>query len=107
MATGNIGDARISAGDTLAGMPTTRRRHVVTESDELAAALDAQARRWPTLSRGQLVARLAIEGARLSQERAAQESRRRREAIAKAGTILSGTDAASELRAMREQDWPA
>ena len=53
------------------------------------------------------MARLAIEGARLSQERAAQESRRRREAIAKAGTILSGTDAASELRAMREQDWPA
>lgn len=33
-----------------AGMPTTRRRHQVTETDELAAALDEAAARWPQVA---------------------------------------------------------
>ena len=41
-------------------VPTTRPRHYVTETDELAAALDAAALRWPELTRSQLLVRLAI-----------------------------------------------
>ena len=43
-------------------MPTTRPRHLVTETDELAAALNVAAHRWPGLSRSQLLVRLALEG---------------------------------------------
>lgn len=49
-------------------MPTKRPRLLVTETDELAAALDAAARRWPGLSRPRLLARLAAEGQRAVQE---------------------------------------
>jgi hypothetical protein len=34
---------------------TARRRHSVTETDELTKALDEGARRWPNLSRPQLL----------------------------------------------------
>lgn len=34
----------------------------MTETDQVAAALDAAARRWPDLSRAMLLARLAVEG---------------------------------------------
>ena len=40
-------------------MPMSRPRHLVTETDLLAAALDAAARRWPGRSRPQLLVRLA------------------------------------------------
>lgn len=88
-------------------MPTKRPRHFVTESDELVVALDQAARRWPGLSRGQLLARLALEGHRLLEGEAAQMIRRRRAAAARAGTILSGTGARAELERMREEEWPA
>lgn len=60
-------------------MPTIRPRHLVTETDELAEALDAAAQRWPELSRGQLVARLALEGHRAA---IAEHHRRREERVA-------------------------
>jgi hypothetical protein len=51
-----------SKGVTLIGnsgplglVPTTRRRHSVTETDELTEVLDEGARRWPNLSRPQLL----------------------------------------------------
>lgn len=87
-------------------MPTTRPRHFVTESDELAQALDAEAARWPGLSRGQLVARLAIEAHQMRRDADEHEVRRRREIIAQAGTLLSGMNARAELARMREEDWP-
>jgi hypothetical protein len=39
-------------------MPTARPRIMVTESDELAAALDSAASRYPGLTRAQLLIRL-------------------------------------------------
>jgi hypothetical protein len=36
-------------------MPIRRRRHFVTETDDLAEALDEAAHRWPDLSRAQLL----------------------------------------------------
>ena len=54
-----LGVTPIRVGVTLP-VPTTRPRHYVTETDELAAALDAAALRWPELTRSQLLVRLAI-----------------------------------------------
>lgn len=45
------------------GVPTTRPRYMITETDDLAAALDAAADRWPELSRPQLLVRLALAAA--------------------------------------------
>lgn len=59
-------------------MPTTRPRHQVTETPEVARALDVAARRWPGRSRGALVTLLLVEGARSVEDgdRHAREARR-------------------------------
>ncbi len=44
-------------------MPTTRPRHVVTETDEIAAAIDAVAASCPGQTRSQIVRRLVRVGA--------------------------------------------
>lgn len=54
-------------------MPTTRPRHYVPETDELAAALDAAAPRWPGKSRSQLLVRLAVSAGEA--EQAARDER--------------------------------
>ncbi len=60
-------------------VPTSRPRHVVTETDALAQALDTAAARWPELTRPRLLARLALEGHR-ALEAAAEQTRSTREA---------------------------
>ncbi len=45
-------------------MPTARARHQITETDEIAAALDAAATRWPAENRSDLARRLIVHGAR-------------------------------------------
>jgi hypothetical protein len=87
-------------------VPTTRPRHLVTETDELAAALDAAALRWPGLSRSQLVVRLALEG-----DRAAAAERDRRQARRRAGLHahrgeFTGDYSADYLEELRSE-WPA
>jgi hypothetical protein len=86
-------------------VPTTRPRHLVTETDDLATALDAAASRWPGLSRPQLLVRLALEGHQAAQQ--AQEERRRRRLAAVRGhsgalTGAYGPDYLDRLRA----EWP-
>lgn len=44
-------------------MPTVRPRHQITETDDVAAAIDLAAVRWPEETRAQLVRRLIVEGA--------------------------------------------
>lgn len=44
-------------------MPTTRPRHQITETDEVARALDLAAQRWPGETRGRLVVRLLTQAA--------------------------------------------
>lgn len=86
-------------------MPTARPRHFVTESDELASALDAAALRWPHLSRSQLIVRLALEGRSRVQEDAEAGRRTRLGALhehAGAGTGAFGRGYLEDLRA----DWP-
>jgi hypothetical protein len=66
---------------TSAAMPTARSRHTITETDEVARALDAAAQRWPqhAAARGRLLVRLVEEGRRAitdERERAIEERRR-------------------------------
>ncbi len=85
-------------------MPTTRRRHFVTETDDLAAALDAAAERWPDLSRTQLLLRLALEGHQAAQREDDDRRRRRLAAVRQHSGILTGAYGSDYLHRLRE-DW--
>lgn len=87
-------------------MPTTRPRHFVTETDELAAALDAAASRWPDLSRPQLLVRLALEGNQAAHHAGEQRRQRRLAAIRQHAGVLTGVYGPDYLATLRE-DWPA
>lgn len=45
-------------------VPTTRPRHQITETDDICAALDLAAQRWPNEPRSDLMRRLILTGAR-------------------------------------------
>ncbi len=89
-------------------MSPTRPRHEVTETSEVAAALDDAALRWPedASNRAALVRRLLVAGqAALQQERnAAAEARRA--AIMRTSGALSGAFDDGHLEQLRE-GWPA
>lgn len=86
-------------------MPTTRPRHFVTETDDLAEALDEAARRWRGLSRAQLLVRLALEGHRAAEQSREERRRRRAEAIRAYSGCLTETYGPDYLKDLRE-DWP-
>lgn len=102
----SLGVARAEKSATLKDMPTTRPRHFVTESDDLAAALDAAARRWPGLTRPQLLVRLALEGDHAAQQAHEERRRRRLAAVRHYSGILTGAYGPDYLRQLREE-WPA
>lgn len=79
---------------------------MVTETDELAAALDSAASRYPDLTRAQLLTRLALEGQEVAQR--AQEDRRRRrlDALGRHSGALTGAYGEHYLERLR-QEWPA
>lgn len=87
-------------------MPTTRPRHFVTETDVLAAALDSAARRWPELSRPQLLVRLALEGHEAAGHAYDERRERRLASIRHHSGVLTGAYGADYLRTLRG-DWPA
>lgn len=87
-------------------MPTTRPRHFVTETDDLRAALDAAARRWPDLSRPQLLVRLALDGDRATQQAHQERRQRRLAAIRRHSGALTGAYGPGYLDKLREE-WPA
>lgn len=78
-------------------MPTTKRRFPITETDDVAAVLDAAARRWPGESRQRLIVRVLLDwfgGGRSPAER--QESR----------AALIGTLPGSSALYDRDAEWP-
>ena len=87
-------------------MPTTRPRHFVTETDDLAQALDEAAARWPGLSRAQLLVQLALEGHRAAQDEHEVRRRRRLAALRKHSGALAGIYGPNYLDNLREE-WPA
>lgn len=86
-------------------MPTTRPRFFVTETDELAAALDVAATRWPGLSRSQLLVRLAMSGAALAESEELERRERRVRAVAEHAGMFTGLYPPDYLDELRE-DWP-
>lgn len=87
-------------------MPTTRPRHFVTETDDLARALDEAAARWPDLSRAQVLVRLALEGHRLALQAHDERRRRRLGALRAHSGALAGVYGPNYLDELRA-DWPA
>ena len=88
-------------------MPTARPRLMITETDEVAEALDLAAARWPEVgSRRELLLRLVAEG-RATLEREREEKLARRiAAIRRTSGALTGAYEPGYLEQLRD-DWPA
>jgi len=87
-------------------MPTSRRRITITETDDVAAALDAAAARWPDVrSRAELLLRL-VEEAHHAIVADREATARQREAVARTHGALTGAYEPNCLARLRE-DWPA
>jgi hypothetical protein len=88
-------------------MPTTRPRLTITETDDVAAALDAAAARWPEVhSRRELLLRLVAQGREVIDRDQADTASRRREAIRRTSGALTGAYEPGYLERLRD-DWPA
>lgn len=89
-------------------MPTVRPRHVITESDQVAQALDDAARRWPEdrESRPKLLLHLVQEGHQAVLEQAEAYRNARLAAVRRTSGVLTGTYEAGYLDRLRD-DWPA
>jgi hypothetical protein len=92
---------------TSRGMPTTRPRLTITETDDVAAALDAAAARWPEVSsRRELLLRLVEQGREVIENERDDAVDRRRAAIRRTSGALTGAYDAGYLDRLRD-DWPA
>jgi hypothetical protein len=88
-------------------MPTTRPRLTITETDDLAATLDAAAARWPEVrSRRELLLRLVEQGREMLDRERDEGAARRREAIQRTSGALTGAYEPDYLERLRH-DWPA
>ena len=88
-------------------MPTTRRRHAITETDKIARALDDAARRWPAdrHNRARLLSHLVEEGHRAVLRDAEQDLASRNAAIERTSAVLTGAYEDGYLAELREE-WP-
>jgi hypothetical protein len=88
-------------------MPTTRPRLTITETDDVAAALDAAAARWPEVrSRRELLLRLLEQGREVIDRDREDAAARRRAAIRRTSGALTGAYEPGYLDRLRD-DWPA
>ena len=89
-------------------MPTTRPRHTLTETDELASALDTAARHWPedAGSRSRLLLRLIEAGERAISEDRERERAQRRAAVDRTHGQFRGVYGPGYLERLRDE-WPA
>jgi len=86
-------------------MPTSHRRHAITETDDIADALETARRTWPDLADkpGALLRRLILAGRNaIAHDHAAVA---RRQAVEKTSGTLAGVFGTDYLRELRE-DWP-
>ncbi len=89
-------------------MPTTRPRHVITETEQVARALEDAGRRWSADrgNRGKLLLHLLEEGHRAVVGQQESQVRDRRDAVARTSGALTGLYGDGYLSELRE-DWPA
>ena len=87
-------------------MPTARPRLTITETDEIAATLDAAAARWPEVrSRRELLLRLVEHGREVLDRERGEAAAQRREAIQRTSGALTGAYEPGYLERLRH-DWP-
>ncbi len=89
-------------------MPTARPRHLITETDQVARALDDAAQRWPADSdnRAKLLLHLVEEGHRAVVGQHEKVVRGRRNAVTRTSGALTGLYGEGYLDELR-QDWPS
>lgn len=88
-------------------VPTTRPRHLITETEPIALALDDAARRWPEDSdrRARLLVRLALEGHRAIVVGTDQADEVRRADIRRTSGAMDGVYGPAYLDELRAE-WP-
>lgn len=88
-------------------MPTRRPRHILTETDAVAKALDDAAERWPEDRdrRARLLVRLVEEGRRSLRNQQNEALDTRRAAVRATAGALKGAYEPNYLATLRE-DWP-
>jgi hypothetical protein len=86
-------------------MPTSRPRYQITETDEVAAALDAAEHRWPGEPRSRLLVRLVLDGGARIAEVDAEETARRRAALEALDADFSFAYPPGYLKRLRAE-WP-
>jgi len=88
-------------------MPTARARHMITETDEIARALDEAAKRWPELAgeRSELIRRVLVSAANDAVTLEEARIARKREAILTNAGTLSGIWPQGWLQELRGE-WP-
>jgi len=86
-------------------MPTTRPRHQVTETPDIARALDLAARHWPNETRSKLLIRLVQAGGDVLAERRTEEAHHRLVAIDATSGKYPDVFTDNYLAELRE-DWP-
>lgn len=87
-------------------MPTTRPRYQITETPEVARALDLAARLWPHESRSRLVIHLIRTGGAALEEAESAAQTERLAAIQSAAGKYADAFSDDHLDQVR-QDWPA
>lgn len=87
-------------------MPTSLPRHQVTETPQIAHAIDLAAARWPGESRASLLRRLVEAGGASLESAEDESSTARRDAIVASSGTYPGVFSANYLEDLR-QDWPA
>jgi hypothetical protein len=88
-------------------MPTDRPRLTITETDDIAEAIDLAAERWPdTASRRELLLRLVEQGRSAVERERDEQAARRSEAIRRTSGALTGVYESDYLERLRD-DWPA
>jgi hypothetical protein len=88
-------------------VPTTRRRHTLTETDELSAALKLAAQRWPEDANrpGRLLVRLVHAGKRAIGPQQQRARERRRRAIERHHGQFTGMYPLDHLEKLH-REWP-
>ncbi len=88
-------------------MPTARPRHVITETDDVAQALDDARSRWPEdrANRRKLLQHLLEAGHLAIRAEGERQFAQRRAAVAKSSGLFTGAYDELSLSQLRE-DWP-
>jgi len=89
-------------------MPTTRPRHMVTETDRLAQAMDAAAELWPEIAadRGALLRKILQQGMDSVENERTARVEARRTAVRRSAGALTGLWPDGGRDQLRDE-WPA